>query len=168
MTGTLVATVICAAFTLLPGVLAQQRSINGLFIATKQGELIELIAYAEPMSRAVLRMQTGSLEDAPTIHELLAIYCNIPLWRPVGVFVSTGRIFSDDRAEQRNLAFTTRPRSVYGRELRVSDLARRDKIERLLKSAKASANAPGYAFVVLATDSSYRRYYPIRLTPDER
>jgi hypothetical protein len=85
-----------------------------------------------------------------------------------GVFVTSGHIFSDEWAERRQLAFTTRPRSVYGREVRVSDLAQRDKIERSLKSAKASADVPGYAFVVLATDESYRRYYAIRLTPEER
>ena len=52
--------------------------------------------------------------------------------------------------------------------LRASDLERRDTVERILKSVKASVDSPAYAFVVLSMDGVAARYYPIRLTPGER
>jgi hypothetical protein len=143
----------------------QVRYIDGLFVASKGG-VVELIAYAEEMNRGTLRMQQGSLEDAPVVHEITRIMSSIPLWPPVGVVVASAAIFRDDRAEQRHLAIAGQKVNVYAVEIRVADLERRERIESLLKSVKASYDSPGYAFVILAS-GDYRRYYPIRLTPRE-
>jgi len=112
-------------------------------------------------------MTTGTLEDAPTVHEITRILCSLPLWKPAGILITTERIFREDRVEQRQLAFAVRKLNVYALELRVVDLERRAKIDSLLKTVRASHDAPGYAFVVL-TSGDYRRYYPIRLTAGER
>jgi hypothetical protein len=143
----------------------QVRYIDGLFLASKGG-VVELIAYAEEMNRGTLRMQHGSLEDAPVVHELTRLMASIPLWPPVGVIVASAAIFHDDRAERRRLAISGQKVNVYAVEVRVADLERREKIESLLKSVKASYDSPGYAFIILAS-GDYRRYYPIRLTARE-
>ena len=147
---------------------ADQQYINGMFVYVKGSGPTELIAWAEANSRGQLRMQQGSLEDAPVVHEIEGIFTSIPLWRPVRVFVSTEHIFHDDRAEVRHLAIASRVMNVYTLALRVADLERRAKINSLLTSVRASADMPGYAFVVLRSSGISDRYYPIRLTPDER
>jgi hypothetical protein len=143
----------------------QVRYIDGLFVASKGG-VVELIAYAEEMNRGTLRMQQGSLEDVPVVHELTRLMSSIPLWPPVGVIVASEAIFHDDRAERRRLAIAGQKVNVYAVEIRVADLERRDRIESLLKSVKASYDSPGYAFIILAS-GDYHRYYPIRLTARE-
>ena len=143
------------------------RYIDGLFVAPRDGSPIELIAYAEAMSTGILRMQRGSLEDAPLVHELVSVLASLPSWRPHSVTLATEQIFRDERAERRNLAFAVSQLNVYALGLRISDLERRDKIESLLKAIRASATNPGYAFIGLQADG-YVRYYPMRLSPLER
>jgi hypothetical protein len=145
---------------------AGQKYIDGVFVATRRGP-VELIAHAELTSRGQLRMQQGSLDDAPVVDELVGILCSLPLWRPNAIVLATSTIFSSDKAERRVLSFSGRKLNVYASELRVVDLERRSKIDSLLKSVKASAAAPGYGFVVVTThDGMAPRYYPFRLTPE--
>jgi hypothetical protein len=143
------------------------RYIDGLFIAPRGGSPIELIAYAEAMSTGMLRMQHGSLEDAPLVHELVSVLASIPNWRPQSVTLSTEQIFRDERAERRSLVFAVNKLNVYALGLRISDLEQRDKIESLLKAIRASATNPGYAFIGMQADG-YVRFYPMRLSPLER
>jgi hypothetical protein len=143
------------------------RYIDGLFIAPKGGAPIELVAYAESLSTGMLRMQHGTIEDAPLVHELVSVLASIPNWQPQSVTVSTEQIFRDERAERRGLVFAVSKLNVYALGLRIADLERRDKIESLLKSVRASYDNPGYAFVAMRSEG-YVRYYPMRLTPMER
>jgi hypothetical protein len=143
------------------------RYIDGVFVAPRGGAPIELIAYAEARSTGMLNMQRGTLEDAPLVHELVSVLTSIPNWRPQSVTVSTEEIFRDERAERRALVFAVNKLNVYALGLRISDLERREKIESLLKSVRASYDNPGYAFIGMQSDG-YVRYYPIRLTPMER
>jgi hypothetical protein len=144
------------------------RYLDGVFVAPKSASApIELIAYAEALSTGVLRMQHGSLEDAPLVHEISGAFLSIPNWKPVGAFVGTTELFRDDRAERRRLSLAVQPRNVYAVALRLVDLERREKIESLLEAVRASADAPGYAFIVIASET-HVKYYPMRLTAMER
>lgn len=78
-----------------------------------------------------------------------------------GVFVAPRRGAPIDR----ELPLAVNKLNVYALGIRLADLERRDKIESLLKAVKASFDNPGYAFVVVETDGSYLRYFPMRLTP---
>ena len=141
--------------------------IDGVFIAPRGGAPIELIAYAEALSTGVLRMQYGTLEDAPLVHEVVSVLASLPSWRPKSVTVSTAEVFRDERAERRGLVFSISKLNVYALGLRIADLERREKIESLLKSVRASYDNPGFAFIGMEADG-YVRYYPMRLTPMER
>jgi hypothetical protein len=143
------------------------RYIDGVFVAPRGGQPIELIAYAEALSTGILRMQRGTLDDAPLIHEVVSVLASLPNWRPQSVTVSTTEIFRDERAERRGLVFAVAKLNVYALGLRISDLESRDKIESLLKSVRASYDNPGYAFIGMQADG-YTRFYPMRLTPMEK
>jgi hypothetical protein len=162
--------VLAAAVVMSAHVLGAQaiRYIDGIFIAPKGATVpVELIAYAEALSTGVLRMQHGSLEDAPLVHEISGAFVSLPNWKPLGAFIGTTELFRDDRAERRRLSFAIQPRNVYAVALRIVDLESREKIESLLKAVRASADTPGYAFVVVASEA-HVKYYPMRLTPLER
>jgi hypothetical protein len=160
--------ILAASVTLgIAGQAQTVRYIDGVFVAPRNGAPIELIAYAESLSTGVLRMQRGTLEDAPLIHEVVSVLTSLPTWRPQSVTITTEEAFRDDRAERRGLVFAVNKLNVYALGLRISDLERRDKIESLLKAVKASPVNPGYAFIGMHSDG-YVRYYPIRLTPVER
>ena len=143
------------------------RYIDGVFIAPRGGSPIELIAYAEALSTGVLRMQHGTLEDAPLVHEIVSVLASLPNWRPKSVTVSTAEAFRDERAERRGLVFAVSKLNVYALGLRIVDLEQRKKVDSLLKSVRASYDNPGYAFIGMESDG-YVRYYPMRLTPMER
>ena len=141
---------------------AQEPSGNGVFIRTADA-VTELVVYAEPMQTGRLRMARGKLDQAPAIHELSSILASLPNWRPLGVFMATTALFRNDQAERRLLPTATRMRNVYATDIRVVDLERRESITALLESIDASANTPGYAFVMMGLGGVVR-YYPFRLT----
>jgi hypothetical protein len=143
------------------------RYIDGVFVAPRGGAPIELIAYAEALSTGILRMQRGTLEDAPLVNELVSVLTSMPNWRPKSVTVSTEDAFRDERAERRGLVFAVNKLNVYALGLRIVDLEERGKINSLLKAVRASYDNPGYAFIGMESDG-YVRYYPMRLTPMER
>jgi hypothetical protein len=144
------------------------RYIDGVFVAARDASApIELIAYAEAFTNGVLRMQYGTLEDAPLVHEIAGAMVSVPHWKPVAVFIATTALFKDERAERRNLVFAVQQRNVYAVAMRIVDLERRSKIDSLLKSVRASQDSPGYAFIAIAS-GSHVKYFPMRLTPDVR
>jgi hypothetical protein len=144
------------------------RYIDGVFVAVKGTSApIELIAYAESLSTGILRMQHGTLDDAPLVHEITGAMVSLPNWRPAGAFVATTRLFDDERAERRHLSIASQQRNVYAVALRIADLERRDRIESLLKAVRASAETPGYAFITIVS-GGHVKYYPMRLTADAR
>lgn len=151
---------------------AQFVHAQGLFMQERDAAERELLAYAEIGGAEELRMQRGTIEEIPGLHELVGILCNIPSWRPTGVIVTTLEAFHParaDRAERRPLTIAQNQINAFARLVRISDLERRDTIDRLLRSIRASADNPAFALIVLRqVGSDYDRYYPIRLTPLER
>jgi hypothetical protein len=143
------------------------RYIDGVFVAAKEASApIELIAYAESLSTGILRMQHGTLDDAPLVREISGVMVSVPNWKPAGAFVGTTELFRDERAERRRLSIAAQQRNVYAVALRIADLERRDRIESLLKAVRASYDTPGYAFITIVS-GDHVKYFPIRLTPDE-
>jgi len=144
------------------------RYIDGVFVAPRGGSPIELIAYAEANSRGMLQMQHGTLDDAPLVHEIVSVLVSVPHWQPVNPIVTTAEAFREEQAERRTLRIAVNKLNVYALGVRIADLEQRAKIESLLISVRASYDNPGYAFVVIETEGSYQRFFPMRLTPLEK
>jgi hypothetical protein len=142
--------------------------IDGVFVAPRGGAPIELIAYAEANSRGMLKMQHGTLDDAPLVHELVSVLVSVPHWQPRDALVTTTHAFSEEQAERRTLRIAINKLNVYALGVRIADLERRDKIASLLNSVRASYDNPGYAFIVIESEGGYQRFFPIRLTPLEK
>jgi hypothetical protein len=142
--------------------------IDGVFVAPRGGTPIELIAYAEANARGILKMQYGTLEDAPLVHELVSVLVSLPHWQPRNPIVTTSEAFREEQAERRELRIAVNKLNVYAIGVRIADLERRDKIESLLKSVRASYDNPGYAFIVIEADGGYQKLFPLRLTPLEK
>jgi hypothetical protein len=163
------AAVLIAILPLMPALADAQavRYIDGVYVAPKGAAApIELIAYAESFSNGVLRMQHGTLEDVPIVHEIGGAMVSVPNWKAVAVFVGSTALFEDERAERRRLPFAVQQRNVYAAAIRIADLEQRTKIDGLLKAVRASSDRPGYAFIVIAS-GGHEKYYPVRLTPRE-
>ena len=142
--------------------------IDGVFVAPRESAPIELIAYAEANSRGILKMQHGTLEDAPLVHELVSVLVSVPHWIAREALVTTAHAFREEQAERRTLRIAINRLNVYALGVRIADLERRDKIASLLNSVRASYDNPGYAFVVIESDGGYQRFFPMRLTPLEK
>jgi hypothetical protein len=142
--------------------------IDGVFVAPRGGAPIELIAYAEANSRGIFKMQQGTLEDAPLVHEVVSVLISLPHWQPRTPIVTTTEAFRDEQAERRTLRIAVHKLNVYALGVRIADLEKRDKINSLLKAVRASYDKPGYAFIVIEADGGYKRFFPIRLTPLEQ
>lgn len=155
-----------------PETAAQTALASGLFYVTREAGEVELVAYAERAGAGLLRMQRGTIEDLPVIHELVGLRASVPSWRPTAVDVTTLDAFRAERynrSEWRSLAMAFKPLSVFASLVRVVDLERRDSIVGLLRSVRASSENPGFALVAMTmTSGANVRYYPIRLTPIDK
>ena len=140
---------------------AQGAYVAGVFVGTQHGP-IELTAYAEVVTNGQLRMAKGSFENVPTLSDVQRILCNLPNWEPSAIFVATQRIFSDERAERREVRFALRRLNVSALELRIEDLERHDRLAELVRSVRASDTLPAYVFIVMTTNG-LNRFYPFRV-----
>ena len=134
---------------------------DGVFVATPHGP-IELTAWAEVMRSGQLRMAKASLGNVPTVTEFLAILCNVPNWRPGGVMIASELIFSDERAERREVPYAVKLKSISAFEVRVEDVERKENLARLIRDVRASDDSPAYVFVVM-TANGLNRLYPFRV-----
>ena len=107
-------------------------------------------------------MVHGTLEDVPRVDTIMSILLSMPLWKPAEMLIASERIFHDDYYERVVLRFAKHNLSLTATGLKISDVERRDSIDRLLRKVKASAKTPGYLFVILQLDG-VNRYYPVRL-----
>lgn len=142
----------------------QPGNVKGVFVGIRNGAPVELIAWAESRFQGQLRMASGSLEDVPLVSSITRLLCSVPNWKPAGVIVASEEIFRSERAERRHLPISGRMLNVYTVELRVADLERPATVARLLRDVKASADDPGYVFVILQSGGLIR-YYPFRIAP---
>lgn len=147
---------------------AQRRYIDGVFVALPSGP-VELIAYAEPDGTGRLRLTYGAMDDVPPLGAGCRVLISLPGWRTSGAIIASEAIFENPFAERRDLRWSIRPLNIYAGDVEFKDLRKADFVARMLKSVKASDDAPGYVFVIVSNSVSRAsfgnivRFYPIRL-----
>jgi hypothetical protein len=140
---------------------------EGVFVTPQGGEPAKIVTYIE--ANAVARFgiapgkAVGSLDEAPIVDEVAGALVSIPSFQIRSVFLATAEIFSNSYAERRQLPIKTEQLNVYATHVRIADLERRDRIDSLLRSVRASATNPGYVFIAVESHGQLR-YYPFRLT----
>jgi len=148
----------------------EQQFLEGLWLGTESGAVIELIAWAETNGFRPWRMANGSLEDAPVIPRTYRILCSMPAWKPAGVVMATPDVFSKDfdRVESVELPFSATKLSISTIEIGIPALEKWENVLRVRKNLKATDDKPLYAFLML-TNGSIVRLYPFRVDrPDEK
>lgn len=164
-TATVAAALVCG----VPA-LAQQRYIDGVFVASPGGP-VELIAYAEPDGTGRLHLTSGALDDVPAIGAGCRVLISLPGWKPAGALIASEDIFRNPLAERRDLRWSIRSLNIYAGEVEIKDLANADFVTRMLGRVKASDERPGYVFVIVsnsltrASPGTIARFYPLRLSP---
>jgi hypothetical protein len=138
--------------------------IDGVFVTPRQGQPIALTAYAEANPRGILQLLKGSLEDAPYVEEVASVLVSLPNWRPVGAVITTKSAFRDELVEKRRLPISARQLNIYAFRVRIPELERRDRIDALLKSLRASHDNPGYAFLVISSEGRAAQWLAFRMT----
>jgi len=138
--------------------------MDGVFVSPRDRTPIALTAYAEATPRGILQMLRGSLEDAPYVDEVTSVLVSLPNWRPVAAFITTKAAFRDELTEKRQLPISARQLNIYAFRVRIPELERRDRIDALLKSLRASYDNPGYAFVVIKSEGRAAQWFALRLT----
>jgi hypothetical protein len=153
--------------TLLPGVAAAQpRYIDGVFVHPGT-QPIELLVFADRTYSGQLRFSNGAMDDVPVVDTVQRVLCSLPNWKPVGVWLSTLAIFRNEYSERRQLRYAARPISIYAMELRISDMEKRDTIDRLLKNVRATPDNPGLLFITMEA-AGITRDYIVQLGNGER
>ena len=148
----------------------EQKFLDGLWLGTESGAVIELIAWAEIQRFRPWRMANGSLEDAPVIPRTYRILSSMPAWKPAGVIMATPDVFSKDfdRVESVELPFSATKLSISTVEIGIPALEKWENVLRMRKSLKATDDKPLYAFLML-TNGAIVRLYPFRVDrPDEK
>jgi hypothetical protein len=140
---------------------SQTAYVPGVFVAASYGP-VELIAWAEVATSGQLRMARGTIDDVPTIRDVKGVLCNLPNWKPTVVVLATDRVFSDERAERRQLPFSIRTINLTAVEMRIADLERTDRVAKLLRDIRATEQSPAYLFIGIGSNG-LGRYYPVRL-----
>jgi len=142
--------------------------IDGVFVTPREGPPIALTAYAEANPRGILQMLKGSLEDAPYVDVVTSVVVSLPNWRPVAAVITTKAAFRDELVEKRQLPISARQLNIYALRVRIPELERRDRIDALLKSLRASYDNPGYAFVVIQSEGRAAQWFAFRMSPLEQ
>ena len=76
--------------------------------------------------------------------------------------IASEAIFRDERAERRQVAYALRLKNITAFEVRVEDVERKDRLARLIRDVRASAEDPAYVFIVMAANG-LNRLYPFRV-----
>lgn len=142
-----------------------QRFLEGLWLGTESGEVIELIAWAETQSHRPWRMANGSLEDAPVIPRTYRILNSMPAWRTVGVVAATTDVFTldSDRHETLQVPFSAVNLTISTVEIGIPQLERWENVVlRMRRTFRAAADKPLYFFLVL-NNGVVTRFYPFRI-----
>jgi len=145
-----------------------QQFLEGLWLGTESGDVIELIAWAESQRYRPWRMANGSLEDAPVIPRTYRILNSMPAWRTVGVVAATADVFEldSDRHETLQVPFSAVNLTISTVEVGIPQLERWENVLRMRKTFRATADKPLYFFLVL-NNGVVTRFYPFRIDRPE-
>ena len=144
------------------------RYVDGVFVTPRKGPPIALTAYAEANPHGILQMLKGSLEDAPYVDEVTSVLVSLPNWRPVAALITTKAAFRDELVEKRQLPISARQLNIYAFRVRIPELERRDRIDALLKSLRASYDNPGYAFLAVKSEGRAAQWFALRMSALEQ
>jgi hypothetical protein len=141
-----------------------QQFLEGLWLGTEGGGVIELIAWAEPDRYRPWRMANGSLDDTPVIPRTYRILNSMPAWRTIGVVAATTDAFTKDpdRLETLQLPFSAVKLTVSTVEIGVPELEKWENVLRLRKTLRATPEKPLYFFLAL-NNGVVTRFYPFRV-----
>ena len=139
---------------------ASQKFVTGLFTATEDGTPVELIAWATSMRSGVLRMENGSLEDAPVLPRTYRFLMNMGIFKLVAVYAVTAEVFKKplDQLEYRTYPYSNVKLGVDTSEIGVPFLENWDNVVRLRKSLKATEDNPLIFFLVVSNGTITRLY----------
>jgi hypothetical protein len=145
-----------------------QKFIEGLWLGTESGDVIELIAWAEARRFRPWQMANGSLEDAPVLPRTYRILNSMPAWRAVGVVATTTDVFKvdPDRFETLELPFSAVKLTITTVEIGIPELERYENVLRIRKTLRATADKPVYFFLAL-NNGVVTRFYPFRIDRPE-
>jgi hypothetical protein len=151
---------VAAAFLVAGPAGAKQRFVEGVFTATETGAPLELIAWAEPVSGR-LKMAHGFLEDAPILPRTYRFLVNVGGFSLAGVMAVNQDAFNRqlDRLETKMLPHSAVKLNIRTVEVGVPELEDWDKVLRLRKSLRATAEKPLVFFLILH-NGAVTRYYP--------
>ena len=141
-----------------------QGFIEGLWLGTESGDVIELIAWAEPQRYRPWKMANGSLEDAPVLPRTYRILNSMPAWRTAGVVAATTDVFEVDpeRFETVELPFSAVKLTVTTVEIGIPELENYENVLRIRRTLKAKPDKPVYFFLALY-NGVVTRFYPFRI-----
>lgn len=146
-----------------------QGFIEGLWLGTESGDVIELIAWAEPQRYRPWKMANGSLEDAPVLPRTYRILNSMPAWRTAGVFAATTDVFKvdPDRNETLQLPFSAVKLTITTVEIGIPELEKYENVLRMRKTLRAKPDKPLYFFLAL-NNGVVTRFYPFRIDRPEQ
>lgn len=134
-----------------------QDLMPGMFVGTPDGPQ-ELAIYADRTPVGRVRPPRMSLDDAQVIAGEVRVLCNLPHWRLRSVWLSTRRVFRDDRAERRPLRVSQRRLNVTAVFAQVVDSTNPARWRKLLADVGASVENPAYVFVTMENDGQVRDF----------
>jgi hypothetical protein len=145
-----------------------QKFIEGLWLGTESGDVVELIAWAEAQRFRPWKMANGSLEDAPVLPRTYRILNSMPAWQMVGVVAATTDIFKvdPDRFETLELPFSAVKLTITTVEIGIPELENFDNVLRIRRTLKARDDKPLYFFLALY-NGVVTRFYPFRIDRPE-
>lgn len=152
-------TVLLAALLLAAAspVARAQAPMSGMFVGTPDGPQ-ELAIYAERTPVGRIKAPRMALDDAQMIAGPVRVLCNLPHFRLRSMWLSTRRVFRDDRAERRPLRVAQRRLSITAVFAEVSDSTDPERWRQLVESVGATAENPAYVFVTMENDGLLRDF----------
>ena len=142
-----------------------QQFLEGLWLGTEGGDVIELIAWAEPRRYLPWQMANGSLDDAPVLPRTYRILNSMPAWRAIAVVAATADAFAKDPRPTRNPAVAVQRSEADGQHGQRSASLNSRSGRTCCACARPSGPLPEkplYFFLAL-NNGVVTRFYPFRI-----
>jgi hypothetical protein len=149
--------VLAVAIGLAGGHRAMAQDVPGVFVDTADGPQ-ELGVYTNRTVTGRLHLAVGTLDEVQMVPGLIRVLCNLPFWRLQSAFISTSRIFDDNRAERRRLTLRARQLSITAISVEVVATEDPAQLKPLLDAVGATPENPAYVFVTMESRGSIRDY----------
>lgn len=148
---------VCLALAVATAPVAAQDIPSGIFVGTPDGPQ-EVAVYANRTPGGRVRLAVGTLDEVQRVSGVIRVFCNMPMWRVRGMWLSTARVVDDDRTERRALRFRERRMSITATFLEVVASENPAELAKLLAAVGASDDNPAYLFITLQSEGMVRDY----------